>query len=332
MPAVQRLQRYFSPILIVFISVVVILMAAVLYVAFSKTTITITVAPVPATVPFQYTPDELGIEVTTIPLDETYTFTDYTAAVSEDAIARGTVTLVNEYSVDQPLVRTTRLLSTEGVLFHTDETVTVPAGGTVEVAVYADQPGASGNNPPSTFEIVALSSSLKQQIYATSATAMTGGVIKRVTLTDQLIAEAQAAALAAITDSLEASYAPENLWIDVTAQTVNGAVDDTVEAITVTSVGTAWYVPVTDDLVPAEYSLQADGTTILIVGETEQTAEPITEEFVNTAALTGKTAQQVQDYLADFEQVESVEVAFVPFWAERTPQLAQQIKIELIQP
>lgn len=332
MPSGQRLQRYFSPILIGFIGLVAVLVAAVLYVAFSKTTIIIRLADVPATVPFQYTPIDLDVAVTTLPLDESYTYTDYEASTTEDAIARGTVTLINESSGDQGLVSTTRLLSTEGVLFHTDETVTVPADDSIDVAVYADQPGANGNIPASRFEIVALNASLKPKIYATSADPMTGGVINQVTLTDQLIEQAQAAALQALTTELEAQYEPENLIINVTAQTLNGASGDTVETVEVNSVGTAWTAPVTPELVGTkEYTLSRDGDDIVVSGEVEQTVEPLTEDFIDPAVLTGKTEQQIRDYLADFEQVDSVAVSFVPFWLDRTPQLAQQINIEIVQ-
>ena len=262
---------------------------------------------------------------------ETYTFTEYEASTTEDSIARGTVTLVNNSSGDQGLVRTTRLLSTEGVLFRTDETVTVPAGGSIDVVAYADQPGASGNIPASTFEIVALNPSLKAEIYATSANPMTGGVLKKVTLTATLIEEAKTAALTALTATLTTQYEPNNLLIDVTEQTVNGTTGDTVESVMVQSVGSARYVPVTPDLIPGAYTITNDGEEILITGETEQTAEPLTEDFIDSAALTGKTEQQVRDYLADFEQVEAVEVSFVPFWIDRTPQLAQQINLEIIQ-
>ncbi|EKD78634.1 MAG: hypothetical protein ACD_41C00306G0004 [uncultured bacterium] len=330
MPQGQRLQRYFSPILMIFIGIVLVLVAGVLYLAFSKTTIQITAAEVPSTVPFQYTPTDLGVTATSLDIKDAYTYTDYKASSTEDAVARGTVTLINESSGNQGLVATTRLLSTEGVLFRTDETVTVPAGGSVDVTVYADQAGASGNIPASRFEIVALNASLKTQIYATSATAMTGGVIKKVTLTDTLIEQAKTAALDALTAALTKTYQPENLVITVTDQTVNGASGDTVEAVVVETVGSAVYVPITSELVSGDYTIQTDGEEILISGETVQTAEPLTKDFIDPANLTGKTEQQVRDYLADFEQVEEVEVHFVPFWLDRTPQLPQQIKIEIV--
>ncbi|MBI4407720.1 MAG: baseplate J/gp47 family protein [Candidatus Kerfeldbacteria bacterium] len=356
MPATQRLQRYFSPILVVFVCVVVLLVLAVVYVAFSKTTVAITLKAIPARIPFQYSADDVGVEPVVVPINHSFTFTDYEASTSTDAIARGTVTLVNDYSVAQPLVRTTRLLSKSGVLFHTDDTVTVPAGGSIDVAVYADQPGSSGNIAADTFEIVALSSSLKEQIYATSTDPMTGGVIKKVQLTDEIIAEAKVAAQTAaeetaqqtVVETLEQSSAfdANNLVITITDQMVNGSVGEEVEVVTVQSTGVATYVSLTDTLLhdalvaddqpittdaTITYTIATDGSELVVSGEASGAQLEPSLDFVDAAALTGKTEQQVQDYLADFEQVEAVTVQFVPFWSDRTPQLPQQINLILAQ-
>lgn len=99
------------------------------------------------------------------------------ASAARDGVATGTVTLVNETGAAQPLVATTRLLSEGGVLFRLRDRVTVPAGGTVEAAVYADQPGPSGDIGPSRFTIPGLSPALQASIYARSSSPMTGGVV-----------------------------------------------------------------------------------------------------------------------------------------------------------
>ncbi len=346
----QRLQRYFSPLLIAFIAIVVVLVGAVLYVAFSKTTIAITLHDLPATTNFQYSAADLGVEPVVVSIDTTYTFTDYAADSSEDAVARGTITLVNTYSGDQPLVRTTRLLSDGGVLFRTDETVTVPAGGTIDVPVYADQAGAVGNIAASKFEIVALADSLKDKIYGESTEAMTGGLIKKVTLTDDLVTaaeeaariEAETAAKATVNQTVQtADFDSANWQMEITEQTVAGQVGSLVEAITVQTKGVATYLPVDPETIRTQlqaadepvtdgaitYTLTTDGTDWIISGEAETTAVEQSLDFVDVADLTGKTEQQVKEYLADFEQVSSVSVRFVPFWMERTPKLPQQIKL-----
>jgi hypothetical protein len=73
------------------------------------------------------------------------------------------------------LVATTRLLSSGGVLFRLDKGVTVPAGGSVEAVVFADQVGSTGDIGPDKFTIPGLSTSLQSSIYAESSVAMSGG-------------------------------------------------------------------------------------------------------------------------------------------------------------
>lgn len=87
----------------------------------------------------------------------------------------GEVKIINTSSKNQPLVATTRLLSSGGVLFRLDEGVTVPAGGEVMAMVHADQIGPTGDIGSDKFTIPGLSTSLQALIYAESSSAMTGG-------------------------------------------------------------------------------------------------------------------------------------------------------------
>jgi hypothetical protein len=80
----------------------------------------------------------------------------------------GKVTIVNNYNKNQPLVATTRLLSADGKLFRIKSTVSAPAGGTVEVEVYADQPSADMAIGPAEFTIPGLWAGLQDKIYAES--------------------------------------------------------------------------------------------------------------------------------------------------------------------
>ena len=86
--------------------------------------------------------------------------------------AIGNITIINESSLDQPLVATTRFLSEDGVLFRLKERVTVPSQGQIEAEVYADKEGESGNIGSSSFTIPGLSSSVQKLIYGESVIAM----------------------------------------------------------------------------------------------------------------------------------------------------------------
>lgn len=101
-----------------------------------------------------------------------------------DGVAEGEVIIKNETNSDQPLVKITRLLTPEGVLFRLSERVLVPARGQVTAKVYADQPGTSGDIGPSKFTIPGLSSDKQKLIYAESTKAMTGGVRKEGVLSE----------------------------------------------------------------------------------------------------------------------------------------------------
>jgi hypothetical protein len=80
----------------------------------------------------------------------------------------GRVTVINDYSRNQPLVATTRLLSSDDKLFRIKNTINVPAGGSVEVDIYSDESSEDLAISPDTFTIPGLWAGLQDQIYAES--------------------------------------------------------------------------------------------------------------------------------------------------------------------
>ena len=132
--------------------------------------------------------------------------------------SHGTITIYNAYSSSaQPLVATTRFITTDGKLFRLVKGVTVPGtstangqtkNGEVEAEIVADESGESYNVGPTTFNIPGFKSSgIKyEKIYAVSNVAMTGGgngasESKIITETD--IATAKNKILTALNDKLE---------------------------------------------------------------------------------------------------------------------------------
>ncbi len=92
-------------------------------------------------------------------------------ATGEEIIGQevvGEVIIINNYTKNQPLVATTRLLSPDGKLYRLKKTVNVPAGGTVKVAVYADEPKEEMAIGPTKFTIPGLWAGLQDKIYAES--------------------------------------------------------------------------------------------------------------------------------------------------------------------
>ncbi len=107
--------------------------------------------------------------------------------VKTEKKASGTITIFNTFSAEpQKLIATTRFESKAGLIYRIDKDVVVPgmitgtranAGpGSVEVTVYADQPGPSYNAGPQDFTIPGLKGSSKYDgFYARSKTPLAGG-------------------------------------------------------------------------------------------------------------------------------------------------------------
>ena len=87
---------------------------------------------------------------------------------NESVLAKGTVRIVNHYAKSQTLVKTTRLLTSDGKLYRIDKQVVIPSGGEASVGVYADQVGAAFAIGPTKFTIPGLWIDLQKLIYAVS--------------------------------------------------------------------------------------------------------------------------------------------------------------------
>jgi len=93
-------------------------------------------------------------------------------ATNEEVLGKevvGKVKLVNNYIKNQPLVASTRLLSTDGKLFRLKNTVDIPVNGTIEAEIYADDPSPEMAIGASKFTIPGLWAGLQDKIYAESS-------------------------------------------------------------------------------------------------------------------------------------------------------------------
>lgn len=167
---------------------------------------------------------------TDVAATQTFPATGKGPAPGTGGIAIGTLKLINKTSQPMSLIVKTRCLSKDGVLFRLKGPATIPANGSVEAEVYADQPGPSGDIGPTTFTIPGLSADVQKVVYAESSGRMSGGgsgeTAKAVTaddvskaktvLADRLKAEAM--------DNLKAMAAKTELVLAelVTSQELSG--------------------------------------------------------------------------------------------------------------
>ena len=161
-----------------FIALTIVLVAAVLYFGLAKVTLVIIPTQEKITDSLSLgivdkdnnqdmSQGEIQGVVRQVPVEQARTFTSSGKEVLGEEVS-GKVTIINNYLKNQPLVATTRLLSQDNKLFRLKNTVNVPAGGQVEVAVYADEPSASMAIGPSQFTIPGLWAGIQDKIYAQS--------------------------------------------------------------------------------------------------------------------------------------------------------------------
>ncbi len=161
--------------------------------SFKYATATITISPKINTIPidksFSFSEDKAPMAFETVSVDssikEQITLTE---KIDKKENAKGTVTFYNVYSTaSQVLVRHTRLKSKNGLVYKTDEAVTVPGytilqekkiPGSITVTVTAEGAGEKYNLiESSSLSIVALSGTAKSEsIYATVSKPISGGL------------------------------------------------------------------------------------------------------------------------------------------------------------
>jgi hypothetical protein len=240
--------------------------------------------------------------------------------------------------------------------------VDVPAGGQYSTEVVADEAGTKGNIGPDRFEVVALWSGLKDQIYGQSSSAFTGGVRSASKLAQATIDNAERALedelLAAAADKLPApaegmSRAGEPFAFGTAVTSRQRAGDN---AASVTAEGSVRAATV--DL-PAEALNQrveqllnnvraADESFIdnepvltwrlvefsernrraqLDLTVTQRARLQGNSERLQANQFTRRTRQEIITTLQGIPGVVKADVTIRPFWATRTPGLPSQIKV-----
>ncbi len=91
---------------------------------------------------------------------------------------QGKVRIINNYSQNQPLIASTRLLSPNNKLYRIEKTVNVQAGGSVEVEVYTQDPSPEMAIGETEFNIPGLWAGLQDKIYAKSLGSFTYNIQK----------------------------------------------------------------------------------------------------------------------------------------------------------
>lgn len=281
----------------------------------------------------------------------------------ESEKAGGYVTIYNNYSQDQILIATTRLLTPDEKLFRIADRVSIPAGGEVSVWAEADEVGAEMVTEPTTFVIPGLWEGLQDKIYAETKEGMKLETLPRYTVTQETIdqvkekikVQATEQALLTINNLLPESLAigPERLSFNF--ETISGSElgDSSAETTIKQKVTANGLVFAQDDLYNIaktkfakemdtdESLINFDETDTYIIVEIDLENERAIIEVslssvvsanpdvlnIEKEKLIGLDEAGVREYLRQLK-IEDVQVKFFPAWVKKVPNIKDKIIIE----
>lgn len=279
--------------------------------------------------------------------------------------AGGYVVIYNNYSKDQPLVKTTRLLTPDNKLYRIQEDVNVLAGESVEVWAEADQTGEEFTiDAVEKMTIPGLWEGLQDTIYAAAPNGMKPQGIPTYVVTDedikildqQMEEVAKEKVLEELNDSLSNNLqlSENKLFIDFSNIETTPIGTNSEEVFSKKNIEAKALLFSDDDLKfkAQEKFIKELGGEQSLVEFNEDSFEYEVVEFdledsqailevnlmatVNTKAenldiqkedLAGLDEQGVKDYLRKLN-VDKVEVEFFPFWIKTVPNIKDHIIIE----
>lgn len=130
----------------------------------------------------------------------------------EEGKASGEVTITNNRSTEQTLVEETRLLTTDGILFRLNNTITIPPQSTRLARATADSAGPAGDIAAGVkMTVPGLSEALQTNVFAESHTAFAGGVVRSGEVTEADINRATETIKQALVEQAHIDYLAEYL-------------------------------------------------------------------------------------------------------------------------
>lgn len=277
----------------------------------------------------------------------------------------GTVTIVNNYTKDQPLVATTRLLTSSNQLLRLKDSVVVPAGGSVQADVYGDSVDPSFTLADTKLTIPGLWAGLQDKIYAEAqAGAVTYKEKNKITVTqadlDKAIEAAKQALVEKAATDIESAYASydERLYqIDdgSTAFSFDSKVGDEKKEFSITMSSKLAVVAFKKDALSGlnqtaldsvldqgeklvDDSANAPSFKILSADTKDNVAQAeltvggaatpdLSKDIIDRSKLVGLTREQLESYLSGLDTIESYQLYFHPSFFEIAPQLVDRITI-----
>jgi len=279
--------------------------------------------------------------------------------------AGGFVIIYNNHNQDQPLVKTTRLLTADNKLYRIQDDVEVTAGSSVKVWAEADQAGEQYNiGPADKLTIPGLWEGLQDKIFAAAPEGMKQQGIPTYIVTEEdvkiLNQELETAAKKRILEEFNDSLSDnlkineESLFVEFSDIETTAIGSDSKEVLTKKSVKAKALIFSEADLknkAQEKFQMELSGEQSLVnfnddsynyeiieldLDESQAILEVKLLATVNAKAsnldidkeaLMGLNEQGIRDYLQQYK-VDKVDIKFFPFWIKTVPKLKDHIVIE----
>ena len=286
-----------------------------------------------------------------------------TATRQVDGTSKGEIIIYNKSGEDQPLVKTTRFITADGVLFRLSDRVLVPANGQVTAQVYADQPGAKSDIGPAQFTVPGLNPEKQKVVYGESVKPMTGGSGKVGVVSesdfkaaqDDFAEKAKQAFLQTLATGTPSAYDQKIVSIAQSGATSSQPIG--AEAGEFTISGTSTIVTVLysgsdlDEILKKEVASGIDTASekILSIGAEPKISISSVDFTNNSAQLTvsteaivtldanapllnkdnflNKDKGEIERYIVSLPHVTGMDIKFTPSWTSKTPSVADKLKI-----
>lgn len=344
-----------------------VLLGAIGYLAFAKAVIILHVTPKPVTASFSITISADPTVERAIAGQYLSTTVEGTAPVSAStagetpARAAGTIHILNTMNRSQPLALSTRLLSDGGILFRTTRRVDVPAGGSVDVDVEADQPGQEGEIGPSHFTLPGLRTENQKLVYGTSGAAMSGGTSTTTSVSATDISKAKTDLTADLLTKalkefekqgndhqppftisiLNQTVTPTNqqtktvvaLQLHVTAVAYDpAALDSRIQEELQSSVGVGEeIIDIADDHpLTLRSNDEATKSAIISISASGHARLASGSASITPSQFAGQSRAAVLKTAQSIPGVQNATVQLFPFWSSRTPRSAEKIRVVVV--
>jgi len=282
---------------------------------------------------------------------------DVLSTKTSDTQSIGSVKIVNNSNKSQALVKTTQLQAVDGTIVRTSENVTVPAGGSVVVGVYPKDQSTFTQVGARNLKIIKLAASLQDKIYAVaeSVLAYGGKDVKIVAQSDinrakqelakQLTAQVktdlglkdgegtiveilEAKAdheIGSVTDKLGLNMKIRIKYLKLDYNSLSNLIQNKVKETTFS--GLSIKNLNLDNLKYTLIDASSPTTQTIKISYSLKAVLDASNALLDKSHFTGKTIDEVKEYLAESGMVKKVQISISPYWKKTMPKEESRIKV-----